>query len=91
MLLAGEPSVVFLTPFADAGNDGAKYGTVFAVSAAATPGVGELNVDGAVDFADLLLLLSAWGPCTACRADLDGNGAVEFTDLLMLLTRWGSG
>jgi hypothetical protein len=49
----------------------------------------DLDDDGDVDFADLLVLLSAWGPCgPPCPADLDGNGAVDFADLLILLSSW---
>jgi hypothetical protein len=52
--------------------------------------VGDLNGDGAVDVFDLLMLLSAWGPCarSACPADLDGDGAVDVFDLLILLANW---
>ena len=52
----------------------------------------DLNGSGDVDFDDLLLLLSAWGPCPPqpdCPEDLDGNGAVDFADLLRLLSAWG--
>ena len=50
----------------------------------------DLNHDGTVNVADLLILLSAWGPCiTACPADLDGDGAVNVADLLILLANWG--
>ena len=89
-IIDGEPSVVFLTPYADAGNDGAIYATVFPVSEDPTPGVGDLDIDGVVDFSDLLFLLSAWGPCPRCRADLDGSGVVGFDDLLALLNHWGT-
>ena len=41
---------------------------------------------GVVEFADLLLLLAAWGPCTdGCPTDLDCNKDVGFSDLLLLL------
>ncbi|MBX3373800.1 MAG: right-handed parallel beta-helix repeat-containing protein [Phycisphaeraceae bacterium] len=53
----------------------------------------DLDGSGTVDFADALLLLSAWGPCdgTPCAADLDGNESVDFADLLSLLAAWGTG
>jgi len=59
---------------------------------AATCGrVGDLTGDGSVELADLLMLLSAWGPCTCpwCPEDLTGDGEVNFTDLTILLANWG--
>jgi predicted outer membrane repeat protein len=53
---------------------------------------GDLNCDGIVDGADLLILLSQWGKCADpadCPADLDGNGTVDGGDLLILLANWG--
>lgn len=52
----------------------------------------DLDGNGAVEFADLLILLGAWGPCAVpadCPADLDGSGTVGFEDLLLLLADWG--
>jgi hypothetical protein len=52
----------------------------------------DLNCDGAVDGADLLILLSAWGDCPNpgnCPADLNSDGAVDGADLLLLLSNWG--
>lgn len=50
---------------------------------------GDLDQNGVVDGSDLALLLSAWGPCSGCRADLDGSGAVDGADLAILLANWG--
>jgi hypothetical protein len=50
---------------------------------------GDIDGDGHVTFADLLLLLSAWGPCAGCAEDLDESGVVGFGDLLILLGSWG--
>jgi hypothetical protein len=55
----------------------------------------DLNGDMVVDVQDLLVLLSAWGPCPrpcppSCAADLDGDCSVSTTDLLALLADWGS-
>lgn len=52
---------------------------------------GDLNGDGIVDVADLLLLLGAWGPCAgeSCPADLNDDGTVDVADLLILLGNWG--
>ena len=53
---------------------------------------GDLNGDGVVGVADLLILLSSWGPCKDCgdcSADIDGNCVVGVSDLLILLANWG--
>ncbi len=54
---------------------------------------GDLDGDGLVGVADLLVLLAAWGNCPgpcppACGADLDGDCAVGVVDLLVLLANW---
>jgi len=50
----------------------------------------DLNCDGIVNVTDLLILLSAWGPCgDPCPADLNGDNTVNVTDLLALLQSWG--
>ncbi len=54
----------------------------------------DLDGDGTVSTADLLILLSAWGPCDkpclpACAGDLDGDCIVSTADLLTLLSQWG--
>lgn len=50
----------------------------------------DLNGNDTIDFADLLILLGAWGACVDCPADLDGSGAVDFADLLQLIGLWGT-
>lgn len=51
----------------------------------------DLNLDGAVDGADLGLLLVSWGQggIVAGRADVDGSGSVDGADLGLVLTAWG--
>ncbi|MHC4428803.1 MAG: dockerin type I domain-containing protein, partial [Planctomycetota bacterium] len=53
----------------------------------------DLDGDGMVSTSDLLILLSAWGPCPdppdPCPADFDGDGSVGTSDLLQLLSAWG--
>jgi len=49
---------------------------------------GDLNGDGAIDGADLAILLSSWGACGACVADLNGDGMVDGADLAELLASW---
>ena len=50
----------------------------------------DIDGSGAVDFNDLLLVLSNWGDCgPPCPEDLDGSGIVDFTDLLTVLAAFG--
>ena len=56
------------------------------------PCAADLDGSGAVDFADLIALLTAWGPCPRlgpCQGDLGGDGSVGFSDLLTVLSAWG--
>ncbi|MEE9129560.1 MAG: hypothetical protein V3T84_06040 [Phycisphaerales bacterium] len=50
---------------------------------------GDLDRNGSVGAADLLILLVSWGPCEGCPADFDGDGTVGASDLLALLVNWG--
>jgi hypothetical protein len=53
----------------------------------------DINGDGFVDVADLLVLIGQWGPCVDCAADISppgtGNDEVNVSDLLFLLSHWG--
>lgn len=49
----------------------------------------DINNDGDMDGADLLLLLGAWGPCIGCGEDLEGDDVVGVKELLILLGSWG--
>ncbi len=49
----------------------------------------DVDDNGVVEFADLLAVLTAWGPCKDCPEDIDGNGVVDFSDLLAILAAWG--
>ena len=54
--------------------------------------LGDIDGDGDVDAADLILLLGAWGACADCDncpADLDGDCDVDGADLILLLGNWG--
>lgn len=56
------------------------------------PPLGDLDCDGEVSTADLILMLGSWGVCDdrfACAADLDADGVVDGGDLLILLGNWG--
>ncbi|MHC5115129.1 MAG: hypothetical protein ACYTGP_11965 [Planctomycetota bacterium] len=50
----------------------------------------DLSGNGAVDFADILEIIAAWGPCTGCAADLNGDGDVGFGDILVVIGAWGT-
>ena len=49
----------------------------------------DLDGDGNVSTADLLLLLGAWGTDPGGPPDFDGDGNVGTTDLLILIGNWG--
>ncbi|MCP3904113.1 MAG: hypothetical protein GY715_10815 [Planctomycetes bacterium] len=50
----------------------------------------DLNGNGQVDFADILAVIGAWGPCPPdCPHDLNGNGNVDFADILAVIGSWG--
>ncbi len=48
----------------------------------------DLDDSGAVDFGDILAILSAWGN-KGGPEDLDGSGTVDFGDILIVLAAWG--
>ena len=49
---------------------------------------GDMNGDGFLNVEDLLMMLSAWGPCSGCAEDITGDGVVDVTDLLQFLSYW---
>ncbi|MBL9140574.1 MAG: hypothetical protein JNK53_01795, partial [Phycisphaerae bacterium] len=58
------------------------------VTVAGNPcGVGDIDCNGAVDGADLGLLLSNWGQPGS--SDLNGDGSTDGADLGLLLSNWG--
>lgn len=66
----------------------------FSIAGAAGAGsclVADLDGSGAIDGADLGLLLGAWGPAVpGSPADLNGSGTVDGADLGILLGGWGT-
>jgi hypothetical protein len=59
---------------------------------------GDINNDGLVNVADLLIVINSWGPCAppprTCPADIapwpTGNGTVNVGDLLMVINFWSA-
>lgn len=53
----------------------------------------DINVDGAVDVADLLGVINSWGACPGepqpCAADITLDGVVNVSDLLAVISAWG--
>ena len=79
----------FIDVFVNAGN-GLNGPTALLFVAPAVPG--DLNGDGVVGVADLLILFAEWGPCADCDdcpADLSGDCTVGIADLLILFSLWG--
>lgn len=50
---------------------------------------GDASGDGFVNVTDLLILLSTWGPCSACPADFNADRVVNVSDLLAIFGNWG--
>jgi len=84
-LAAGEVAAPRSVLFSAAGPSGARgYATLSLLPPAGS--VADLNGDGAVDGADLAILLSNFGG--AGIGDLDGDGVVDGADLAILLGAW---
>ena len=55
-----------------------------------TPCFGDLNNDGIINTADLIILLSVFGCTSECGTpDLNDDGAVNTADLILLLSVFG--
>ena len=56
-----------------------------------TPTISDYDFDcnGAVDFNDLVAMLSSYGDCDGCLADVNGDHVVDFTEVVALLSDWG--
>ncbi len=70
----------------------ALNGGVVATAATMEDVPGDLDGDGCVGFADLVILLGDYG-CTggSCVGDVDGDGSTGFGDLVILLGNYGVG
>ena len=69
-----------------AGNAGTSAALSFTVPGSCGP-AGDLDGNGAVDAADLAILLNSWGG--GGIADLDGSGTVDASDMSILLSNFG--
>ncbi|MCP3905578.1 MAG: hypothetical protein GY715_18280, partial [Planctomycetes bacterium] len=52
----------------------------------------DVDRDGEVGFADLLVVITEWGPCppvSQCPPDVDGSGIVNFGDIVEMIGAWG--
>ena len=47
--------------------------------------LGDIDLDGYVDFGDIALIMLDFGRCSGCPTDLDGSGTVDFGDVAYLL------
>ena len=50
---------------------------------------GDINSDGVVSVADLLLVIDQWGESNS-SADLNNDGIVDVSDLLIVIDNWGA-
>ena len=50
----------------------------------------DVNGDGSITVADLLIVLSEFGCTSDCTADVDGDGSVTVADVLLVLSAFGS-
>ncbi len=50
---------------------------------------GDLDRNGAVDYADVAMCLLDFGPCPGCASDLDGNEVVDYGDVALVLLNFG--
>lgn len=87
---AGDPGFVPAPAQLDIDGDARVLGPRVDIGADERHVAADLNDDGAVDGADLSILLALWGRCGGCPADLDGNGEVDAADLATLLGSWGA-
>jgi hypothetical protein len=51
---------------------------------------GDIDCDGAVAFADFVILANTFGQAGTLEADLDGSGTVDFADFVLLANNFGA-
>ncbi len=64
-------------------------GTSCAPGTCDTPCEGDTNGDGAVNVADILIVIGEWGSTSGGGGDVDGDGNVNVTDLLLVIANFG--
>jgi probable HAF family extracellular repeat protein len=69
--------------------NGFFHAVKWTVTPVGEPCVGDINSSGAVDAADLAVVLGAWGS-TSAASDLNDDGIVNAADLAVLLGAWGA-
>jgi hypothetical protein len=45
--------------------------------------------NGTVNIDDLFAVISNWGPCPGCAADINQSGIVDIDDVLIVVSGWG--
>jgi hypothetical protein len=53
--------------------------------------VADIDRNGDLDFMDIVAMLSVWGDCAGCTADITADGVVDINDLVMLLSYYAGG
>ena len=64
--------------------------TTFCVACESTVCTGDVNGDGSVTVADILIIISEFGCDTSCSSDIDLDGTVTISDILIMLSEFGS-
>ena len=54
------------------------------------PCPGDINGDGSITVADILIVLSEFGCTIGCSADVDADGSVTVSDVLVVLSLFGN-
>ena len=83
----------FMVSWANRGSP-ATFGSIAAAlyRAPTTCCLTDIVVNGRTDVDDLLLVITAWGPCanpSICPADVNGDLVVNVDDLLAVISGWG--
>ena len=88
-LLIETASEIVLAEIISGSNFGTEATHPFCLEGDTTTCLGDLNSDGVITVADILLVLSDFGCTSNCSADIDNDGAVTVADVLALLSLFG--